>query len=113
MRSTEKGFTLLEMLIAMGLLTLILSIFVVMIAVAAKITIDNQRDLQRAYTEVSIFEMVIAEPGAFFTDWSDGTHDWITISGLDDPAVWKQGWVAHINHDGKKVTVEVELPNER
>ncbi|MGE5544113.1 MAG: type IV pilus modification PilV family protein [Bacillota bacterium] len=112
MKSAEKGFTLLEMLIAMGLLTFVLTVFVVMIAVATQITIDNQRDLQRTYAELSILEMVRAEPRAFFADWSADSQGFLTIGGLNDEAVWEEGWEAHLEHEGTRVTVEVKPPNE-
>lgn len=133
MRSTEKGFTLLEMLIAMGLLTFVLSTFVVMIGVAGQIMADNRRELQRTYARLAVSEVVRSNPyriivydaehpetqpviyNGFFPDsWPNGEGsrdiESITLAGTDILEYSKgpgMNWNVVIEHEQRNVYVSV------
>lgn len=140
MRTGEKGFTLLEMLIAMGVLATVLATFVVMIGVAGKIMANNRQEVQRAYTKLSVSEVVRSNPGriidideenpeeepeiikGFFPDsWPNSSSpnpreiDSITVGGTDIlrySAGSNMEWNAEIEHVQNKVYVNVvDEPN--
>lgn len=135
MRTGEKGFTLLEMLIAMGVLATVLATFVVMIGVAGKIMANNRQEVQRAYTKLSVSEVVRSNPGriidideenpeeepeiikGFFPDsWPNSSSpnpreiDSITVGGTDIlqySARSDMEWNAEIEHVPGGVNIKI------
>lgn len=128
---TDTGFTLLELVIAMGILAFILASFLVMISTAGQLMVNNKRDLQRAYTKLAVWEIVMSNPkgnteypGFFPTSWPDGAStrtvnsikikDPVTSIDTDILQYSKAGakeWKAVVSHEAKspKVLVEVDV----
>lgn len=134
MRSGKDGFTLLEMLIAMGILAFVLAVFLAMIVVAGQITAENRRDLQRAYTKLAVLEIVRSNPGCtviineddpeedpdiyngfFPTSWPEGSGfreiKSILVQGTDllrySTKPLQEEWKAKVEHEQSKVYVSV------
>ncbi|MGE5403455.1 MAG: type IV pilus modification PilV family protein [Candidatus Saccharibacteria bacterium] len=63
----EQGFSLIETLIAIGIFVMVITVFAVMITVAAQLVGDTKRDLQHTYTTKSVLEMVRSDPDRFRT----------------------------------------------
>jgi prepilin-type N-terminal cleavage/methylation domain-containing protein len=89
MRMGNKGFTLLEMLIAMGVLATVLATFVVMIGVAGQIMANNRQEVQRAYTKLSVSEVVRSNPDEIMV-FDEEDPDAEPIKGFF-PGTWGTG----------------------
>lgn len=120
-RKRRGGFTLIEVLIAVGVLAAVLTVMTGMVKVAYQLLGDSCRELQRAYTERSVLEIaaVLAASGKLS---SQGGEVWvyplkIREEGVEKDLLLYEGpepkeWKAKIKYEGNRLSAQIYGRND-
>ena len=112
--SSRAGFTFLEIMIGMGVLVTVLAIMAGLVGVARQLVDESKVELQRAYTQKAVFELVSGSdvyslPSSFTVDSIQVQgNELLTYEGESSGTGWQARILITEQPDGKR-KVEVEL----
>ncbi|NSW83973.1 MAG: prepilin-type N-terminal cleavage/methylation domain-containing protein [Syntrophothermus sp.] len=115
-RKRRGGFTLIEVLIAVGVLVAVLTVMAGMVKVAYELLADSYRELQRAYTERSVLEIaaVLAASGTLSPQESEVWVYPLKIreEGVEKDLLLYEGpepkeWKAKIKYEGNRLSAQI------